>query len=139
MRVGDVIETGMWVTGDDDPKLLERYDSDVKEAFDYFIGSQGFTYGEVKKYEKHPMDDRVGEVPDHIQGSRVRLLVYETEVTGRRIENTGSFIGNLELSDLKRLRGIIRKCAKRQVSNKECDMIIEEVGPEAAVEAMRNG
>lgn len=134
--IGEIIESAIWITGDESPEVRSRYESDVTEAIDYFCSQKNLTHGPVGFVEKHPMDAGVPEVPNHIHGSKVRLLVASSEIIGR-VSVQGSFVANLELSDLKRLRGIIRKTAKRPVSNKECDYIIEEIGPEAAIETMR--
>jgi len=135
MRVGDLIQSSIWVTGDEHPAIRKRYEEDVIEAIDYLCDSEGFIHGEVNFTEKHPMDD-TPDVPDHIQGSRVRLLVGETEVTQKFVQTPkGSFVANLDIKDLMKLRAVIRR--HRPLSNVECDMIIEQIGPEAALDTLR--
>ncbi len=136
MKTGDLIESSIWVTGDEPKALLDRYKQDVTEAISYLCQENGMTYGDVTFIEKHPMDD-IPEVPDHISGSRVRLLVGEAYVTGVVVETTeGSFVNNLDHKDLMKLRTIIRRYGTR--SNADCDAIIEQIGPEAAIDTLRS-
>lgn len=136
MNIGDLIESAIWVTGDEPPELRARYEQDVREAISYLCFEHGFVSGEVTFIEKHPMDDVI-EVPDHVFGQRVRLLVGEATVVEKLIESSkGSFVANLDIKDLQRLRGIIR--THRQLSDLDCDEIIEQIGPEAAVDTLRS-
>jgi len=137
MNVGDKIESAIWMTGDEHPAMRRQYELDVIEAIDYLCAENSMTYANVEFTEKHPMDTGVMDVPDHVSGSRVRLLVGEATVTGKAIEvSKGSFVGNLDRKDLMKLRGIIRRHGSR--SNEECDYIIEQIGPEAALETLRS-
>lgn len=136
MKTGDLIESAIWVTGDEPQEMRTRYEHDVTEAISYLCHENKMTHGDVKFIEKHPMDDDVPEVPDHLQGSRVRLLVGEASVTGVVVETTeGSFVNNLDHKDLMKLRTIIRRYGTR--SNDDCDAIIEHIGPDAAIETLR--
>lgn len=143
MRVGDTIQSAAWLTGAETPTDRKRWEDRVTEAIDNLCGERGFTRGPVRFAEKHPLDSEVPPVPDHIQGPDVRLLVAEAEVTGEapKVEARG-FLGDLDRKDLERLRAITRQAhAKRHpgetLTDLECDDIIEEVGPEAAMDAVR--
>jgi len=136
MRLGDIIESGIWVTGDEPESMRKWYEGQVSEAMCYLASEQGFNLGPVMFTEKHPMDDRVPEVPDHIQGSRVRLLVGEAVVES--VIDRGSFIANLEYEDLQRLRTITRKKAGRPLQDWEADQVIDMLGPDAALDTMRH-
>lgn len=129
-RVGEVIETAIWITGEESPEDRKKYEHDVARAIDYFCYQHDFTHGPVVFTEKHPMDDRVPEVPDHIQGQRVRLLVAESVLLAGR----GSFVANLEFEDLKKLRSIIRKY--RNLTDEECDEMIEELGVQTVMDTI---
>ena len=51
---------------------------------------------------------------------------------------TGSFVLNLDPKDLLRLRKITRRASgQHNLTDYECDMIIEELGPDTAVETLR--
>lgn len=144
MELGDVIESAIWITGDESHTTRERYKQDVRYCIDKLCTEEGFDHGPVVFIEKRPGDDRVPEVPDHVQGSRVRLLVAEAQITGDLVINSkGSFVANLDRKDLLRLRQLTRnqwmKTHKGQtLSDSECDGYIEMYGPEAAIETLRN-
>ena len=111
MRIGDTVESGIWVTGEEPPELRRRYEEDVTEAISYLCEEEGFLNGRVTFSLKHPMDADVPEVPDHIQGDKVRLLVGESEILS--IIERGSFVNTLEPEDLSMLRSILRKYQNR--------------------------
>lgn len=143
MKVDDLIESSIWITGDESPATRSRYEHDVRNAIDDMCADEGFEYGKVRFIEKLPGSDRVPKVPDHVQGSRVRLLVAEALIIGKRIINSkGSFIANLDKKDLMRLRQLTRnQWAKHnpghRLNDSECDNYIEAYGPEAAIETLR--
>lgn len=144
MKIGDLIESAIWLTGDESQEIRHQYEADVRYAISALCEDQGYEHGPVTFREKHPGTDGIPPVPDHIQGSRVRLLVAEAEVVGIRVlSSKGSFVANLEKKDLQRLRTITRRTwAKNNpndllLSNKQCDDYIEQLGPETAVELIR--
>lgn len=138
LKVGEVIESAIWITGEESPELRKRYEDDVTLAIDDLCRDQAVIRGPIKWVEKLPGSDRVPEVPDHIQGQRVRLLVAEADIIDYApLSSKGSFIANLDRKDLVRLRFITRRAAKRSLTDAECDAMIEACGPEAAVETLR--
>ena len=144
MKVGDIVEAAIWITGGEPPDIHQRFKVDVCQAIDEMCDHYGLLHGPVTFVEKCPGDERVPPVPDHISGQRVRLLVAEAEVVARRPEETpASFVAKLDPKDLKRLRDIIHRAHKRQfpshnrLTNEQADEIIEEVGPEAAIDTLR--
>jgi len=141
MKVGEVIVNSIWMTGDEPEGMKERYKRDILESFDVLCKKEGFVHGPINMYEKRPGEGIV-PVPDHIQGSRVRLLIIEAELVEKLVvESAPSFVGNLERSDLVKLRKITRdraaKDLKRIISDEECDEVIEELGPDAALATLR--
>jgi len=142
MQIGDVIENAIWITGDEREDLRERYKNDVLGTIDDLCAREGFEHGPITMHELRPGDDRCPEVPDHVKGTRVRLLVVESTLVKKLVvESESSFVGNLDRADLVKLRKITRdrasKNLKRIISNDECDYIIETLGPDAAVSALR--
>lgn len=138
MKIGTTLETAMWLSGEESQETLDRYYKDVCEAFLTACTEAGFVHGPVAFYELQPGEDRVPEVPDHIQGQSVRLLVAETDVIAKMPElKTYAFVGDLEHDDLQRLRQITRRRMGQHLTDFECDDIIEEHGPEAAVAALQ--
>lgn len=144
MKIGDLIESAIWLTGEESPEDRQRYEADVIEAMDYFCSKHRFIHGPVVFIEKKPGQDRVPEVPLHIiqpQTGNIRLLVAEAEIVGKAPETSiGSFVANLDKTDLERLRTITRqtrmKLHKQSLSDAECDEIIEEIGPDAALDVL---
>ena len=140
MRIGDFIESSVWLTGEESPELRRQYEKDVAEAIEYFCCEHCFQHGPVTFTEKKPGDDRVPPVPDHVAGPAVRLLLAESEITSKVQTSVGSFTAQLDKVDLQRLREITRRVRRSYgapLSNRECDAIIEEIGPEAALTTLR--
>lgn len=140
----EFIESAVWITGEESPSIRARYEQDVRQAVEDLCEEEGIEAGLVIFTEKRPGDDRVPSVPDHVQGSRVRLLVGEAQILGSRVATSeGSFVSNLEKKDLVRLRAITRNGYLKQhpgyvLTDDECDQYIEQYGPEAAIETLRN-
>jgi hypothetical protein len=143
MNQGDVIESAIWITGEETEELRQRFKSDVALAIAALCHDEGWLHGPVTFVEKRPGDDMVPPVPNHISGPRVRLLVAEAIVTDKALETSkGSFVANLDRKDLKRLREITRRKwsdhhSGEILSNDICDKWIEQLGPEAAIETLR--
>jgi hypothetical protein len=142
MKVGEVIINSIWMTGDEPEGMKERYKKDILDSFDVLCRKEGFVHGPITVSEKRPGEGIV-PVPDHIQGSKVRLLILEAELVEKLVVEIEppSFVGNLDRKDLVKLRKITRdraaKTLKKIISNDECDFIIETLGPDAAVATLR--
>ena len=142
-EIGDLIESAIWITGDESQSTRVRYEQDVRQAIADLCEEAGFENGPVTFIEKRPGDDRVPQVPDHVQGSRVRLLVGESQILGKLVATSeGSFVANLDKKDLLRLRVITRRERLKQqpdavMTDSECDQYLEQYGPEAAIETLR--
>jgi hypothetical protein len=136
MKVGDIIESAIWITGDESLELRDKYKAAVIQAIDDFCHEHGMHHGPTRWTEKRPGEDRVPQVPGHIQGQRVRLLVAESVVTGPALQiSAGSFVANLERKDLLRLRKITKRKFPHY-TDRDCDDLIEQLGPEAALETL---
>ena len=142
MKLGEVIINSIWMTGDEPEGMKERYKKDILESFDILCRQEGFVHGPITMYEKRPGDGIV-PVPDHIQGSKVRLLILEATLVDKLVVQSEptSFVSNLDRADLVKLRKITRDTAakefKRIISNEECDELIEELGPDVALDTLR--
>ena len=82
VKLGDVIQSAIWLSGEETAEDRTRYEKDVCTAISLLCDGQGWLHGPVSFIEKRPGEDRVPQVPDHIQGQRVGLLVAEAEVVG---------------------------------------------------------
>ena len=145
MRPGDIIENAIWLTGTETPDLRKRYEADVVNSIKAVADERGYIVGPVTWTEKNPGDDRCPPVPHHIQGPNVRLLVAEAPVlcAAPFIALAGSFLAQLDPVDLARLRAITRRAYRlanpgaAPLSDSLCDRTIERLGPEAAIDAVR--
>lgn len=145
MKLGDTITASIWLDGRETPAMRAEYEMQVADAMNELCNDKGFRHGPLRFEEKLPKSDpRVPEVPDHIQGPDVRLLIGEADIVGLVVIETGrAFIGDLDRLDLERLRHITRKSFVESnpgqiLTDMECDDVIEELGPEAAYEAIRS-
>ena len=145
MKIGTVLEAAVWVTGEESPEMLDRFSKDLLRAVDRKCEMEGVLHGPLRMIFKHPSEDRVPAVPDHVQGICVRFLIGEADVVGYKpITSEGSFIANLDKKDLVRLRVITRQAAKKHLgdghlTDQQCDEVIEELGPGAALDTLKDG
>lgn len=139
MKIGQVVENAMWVTGDESDAMVDGYKRQVETSITLLCDELGFIHGPVLWKTLRPEDDRVPEVPDHIQGQQVRLLVGESVVLARKpVTPVGSFVANLDRVDLERLRILTRRASGHaDMTDAQCDEVIEQLGPEAAVDGLR--
>lgn len=141
MRIGDTFEAAIWLDGKESDVVRRQYEADMNEALDVECRRNGYGHGPVRFYEIRPGHVRVPPVPPHVDGPNVRMLVCEAVITpGLR---PVSFLGDLDIVDLERLRAITRRVAGQRagkpvyLSDEDCDAIIEEIGPDAALDAVR--
>ena len=143
MKIGEVVESAIWLSGTESTEDRLRFESDVSAAIGMLCDDAGFLHGPIVFIEKLPGADRVPVVPDYIQGPRVRLLVAEAELTARKPESTpDSFVANLERTDAMKLRSLTRLAHAKhfpdgRMTDAECDKIIDRYGPEAAIDTLR--
>lgn len=147
LRPGDMAEVAVWLTGTETEQQLlhwktqicEQVKRDTEEQYHVSLGPWHFT-------EKQVGDDRVPPVPDYIKGPDVRLLVAEAKVGPGRarppIKIESGFVHDLTKEDLQKLRALTRKFYAKQsggvpLTDKDCDQIIEALGPEAALKTLR--
>lgn len=149
IEVGEIIESSIWLDGTEKPGQREAFEKAVAENITEWCRLNNFTHEPVVFTAKKPGEDRVPPVPAHIEkkaGSltKIVLLVAEARITGRTVEQKKArLVDNLEHKDLQRLRYITRKSHMKKypkapmLSNDQCDEIIEMIGPEAAMDALR--
>lgn len=137
MKPGDLAECAIWLDGTETLAMLRQWKADVS-----YMMAHGhdpvLKLGPVSFELKHPGQDRVPQVPDHLQGPDVRLLIATAEVQGFEIKRAGSFVSELGKRDLARLRAATRR-EHGKLSDEQCDQIIERLGPVAAAETVRRG
>lgn len=150
VRVGDTLESAVWLTGDEPAALIDHHKVQVEAAIEEANEKSGAVTGPLRWVEKLPGTDRVPPVPDHVSGSCVRLLVAECDVLAIK-PSESKFLAELEPSDLRRLRKITREAHKNwwaqafpgqpwpRPSDRQCDSLINDLGPEAGLDALRKG
>ena len=138
MQVGDLIESAIWVTGEESEKMLRDHEKHITSVIDDMCAQEDCIRGPLTFHKLKPGEERTPEVPDHIQGQKVRLLVAVATVVGSVVPTSqGSFIGNLDRNDLVLLRFLTRKNAPHSLTDEECDDVIEECGVVAALETIK--
>ena len=148
MKPGETVEIAIWSDGTDTPEQLARWKADVLKDMLEAARADNVALTPLRWIEKSPGDDRVPEVPDHIQGPSVKLLVAEADV---QVMFAGpNFLAELEPYDLARIRRITREAYQRwwntkfkhrsvPLTNPQCDTLINDLGPEAAEASLRSG
>lgn len=144
MNPGDVLENALWIDGRESPEQRARFEKQCNDALQERAAAAGVMVSPIRFVEKHPMDDRVPEVPKHISGPRVRLLVGTAVVLGRLPDLTPrQFVADLDHADLMRLRELTRRAHQKRnrdaapLTDEQCDAIIEQIGPESAARAAK--
>lgn len=141
MTPGESLETALWADGTETKAQLERFERDLRVNLAEIAAGNGVIIGPLILHVKRPGDDRVPPVPDHIQGPDVRLIVATAKIVA--LVDTGRFTDDLEPDDLARLRKITRdgyaKVFPRRhpLTDRQCDTLINDLGPEAAADALR--
>ena len=155
MKPGDTVECAIWVDGRETPAQRRQFEKDVQIAMVEGQARHGTILGPVIWTEKKPGDDRVPPVPNHIAGPNVRLLVAEARVVallraprfaGLALRSLGEagFVHELEPDDHALLRRIARRQYELQypghdrLTDRQCDTLINDLGPEAALETLQS-
>jgi hypothetical protein len=134
----DPVECAIWITGTESDEHLRQWKADVVYLMSRSRGEPFMKLGPISFEVKRPGDDRVPQVPDHISGPDVRLLVATAEVLGFETAKRASFLDELSEADLVRLRAATRRQHGRrgQLTDAICDQIIEQMGPVTAAKGI---
>lgn len=143
-KIGMPIEVAIWLTGRETPNQIEAFKKDCTEEVGAFGVMNGVVMGAPVFTEKRPGGDRVPQVPDHISGPDVRMLVCEAVVVAERslIVKSSGFVQDLDAVDLARLREVTRRAHQRAkplempLTDAQCDAVIEELGPTTALKTL---
>lgn len=130
MKPGDLAECSIWIDGTESDKMLVQWKTDVVYILNQETGNK-LRFGPVSFEIKRPGEDRVPQVPPHLSGPDVRLLIATAEVLGFETTKRTSFLNEIEERDLVKLR----KATRRQhgkLSDEQCDQLIERLGPSVA-------
>jgi hypothetical protein len=147
VSIGMPIETAVWLTGRETGAQLDAWKRDCIVEVHRFGMENGVVMSEPVFTEKRPGEERVPQVPDHISGPGVRLLVCEATVLRpeTQIVRSTGFVQDLDARDLASIRRITRRAYAKAnpgqppLNDIECDAVIERVGPESALKTLRGG
>ena len=144
LRPGEVLQTAIWMDGKETVEQKRMFERDIRASLASLADFAGIIIGPLILTEKRPGDDRVPEVPNHIQGPDVRLLVAKATVMGHPYgHDSSAFVADLDVKDLARLRAILRRVhgaynpGKPELTTEKCDEYINANGPDAALAALR--
>lgn len=141
VKIGTVAETAIWLNGEETPEHLKRWrEKDLPDLMQIYEYENGVILGDIEFDEFLPIDERVPEVPDHIRGIDVRLLVATATVIRYADPKImpKPFLEDLRYEDRALLRRATRKAHKANspdvlpLSDERCDEIIEYLGQETA-------
>lgn len=138
MKPGDLAECSIWITGTESEAMLRQWKSDCPYLMSRSEGEPFLKLGPISFEIKRPGDDRVPQVPDHIAGPDVRLLVATAEVLGFETSKHSSFVDELSPRDLERLRAATRRQHGKRghLTDAMCDQIIDQMGPVSAAKGV---
>lgn len=140
-RLGQTIETSIWLNGQETVgELIKWKTKDLPDLMHIYEYENGVILGEIEFEELLPIDDRVPEVPDHIRGIDVRLLVATARVDRYAAPKImpKPFLEELSFEDRDKLRKATRRAHQANapempaLSNERCDEVIEALGQETA-------
>lgn len=144
LRPGDVLESAIWMTGEEPDHLKRRFEDDVRTKLVTMADENNVIIGPLIMTVKRPGEERVPAVPDTVHGTNVRLLVGEARVVADMfVSDEGAFVADLEPKDLERLCVILRRVhqeynpGKPELSIEKCHEYINKNGPDAALAALR--
>lgn len=137
-RKGDVVESAMWYRNPKEKKAcrlaIMRHISQASEAM---------ILAPIEWSELSPEHERCPEPPPDAERG-IMLLVGEAEVKEiKDVPNKNRFVDQLGPKDLLLIRNITRSIymgynqGEDTLSDDECDLLIETMGPDAAVKTMR--
>lgn len=118
---------------------------EIAAAFRVAADEAGLRFGPIAWRSLDPQEDEA-PAPDRDAPRGVRLLLGEARVVGYKPQipvYDGAFVESLDPKDLARLRAITRRAhAKRNpgkppLTDAQCDIVINEVGPQAAGRVVR--
>ena len=145
MKIGDKLEMAIWLSGKETEQDRTRWEADVCKEAERIAQANDVLLGVAEFTVKRPGEDRVPQVPNHISGPDVQLLVMEIPILGVRqrvVSRQTGFVHDLVKEDLEKLRRITRRAHARampghRLHDYECDQIIERLGPDTAAKTLR--
>lgn len=148
MRIGDEYETGVWYDANEWINPIAQCGKDLEDAIRHLCSNYRVRCGDIEFEVMKPGDSRVPEVPRWLEsktGVVPRLLVARTTIVGSVVNYSTGILADLDKKDLIKLRAITKRAHKvhfpktPELSDEECDSIIDQLGMEVALESLRKG
>ncbi len=142
-KKGDRLEAALWYNPLHPQEIASAKDG-IRKAVQSIAEQYQLIVGPVEWTDFAPGDARIPDPPPHMPRG-VRLMLGEAEVLAQ-IEAPAApkpFVDDLERVDLVRLRTITRDAYARNypdapaLTDAQCDEVIEQIGPESAMRAVR--
>jgi hypothetical protein len=147
MKPGDDALWGWWLTGRETRDDLEAFSRDTADKMRQESDEGGIVFGPISVETMYPGDEGTPPVPNDVSGPDVRLLVTRAKVVAYKhpiaITPIG-FVHDLEPDDLALLMRLTRKQYARaypnepRLTDRQCHTLINDLGPDVAVETLRN-
>lgn len=140
--IGDVLEFAYWMTGEETEGELTDFSHAAEMAMTSYMEEENCLLSKGVAHTKRPGDERCPEVPDHIHGTDVQLLVIEAQVL-MDLPKESRFADELEKDDFNRLAKITRSHYARRfpkhppLTDGQVRTVINDLGPDAALDALR--
>lgn len=142
MKTGDMVRAGLHMTGLETDLDIEDNRDWLKKTMESIAKEDGDIVGDERFYIIGPNHD---DFPPPENNDDILFLVYEAKITGHVITPIrGSFCSELEEKDLERLITILLRVypsynpGKPPPSRETCMKWIDENGPDAALDALRD-
>jgi len=141
VKPGDVYEAALWYNSEKPTERLEA-EHGVRVA----MSRESVALSPITFKDMTPGEDRVPEVPPHFTG-QPRLLVGSATVARiyqKAMDSAPGFIHDLDVKELLSLRKITRRVHSKRwprastLTDPQCDAIINELGPQAALKTLRD-
>ncbi len=132
-----VYEAALWYISPGGRKNAQK---GLEVSFILVAETEGFIFGPISYEEVDPLSPRVPHPPDNMTGDVMALIGTATVVAQRMEIPEKKFTDELLDRDRAAMRDVTRKIFLKggtNLTDDECDDIINEYGPEAALEGAR--
>lgn len=147
MKPGEIAEFGIWLSGEETEEQLHNWKTiEVPKIIERTEKQFNVVLKNIRFIVKSPGEDRVPQVPKHIKGANVKLLISEADVFAgpQAIKMQKGIANDLDQKSLQTLRRITRREHSKAhpgmpaLNNQQCDAVINRLGTEIIVQ-MLNG
>jgi hypothetical protein len=132
LQMGDYLPAALWFN-DDHPKERDDAKRGITTVLEEMAQAAGVRVGPIEWEELDPLSPKLKDPPpDHFQGD-IKCMVGTVVVAGI-LKQEGDFTSDLEAEDLETLRNKTRTASGANLTDEECDEIINAEGPMVAAD-----